>query len=116
MTANGNKVLQRLGFKCSSFVPYDAQDQAEPYITSNEVCHGLFGTKMNSSCEVSKAGVRRLCRCERPGEFISLGLEGPDARRNGCREGGMQGGREGRTLGGEREAGKVDREGGGGGN
>ena len=67
MTANGNKVLQRLGFKCSSFISYNAEDQAEPYMTSSGVCHGLYGTKPSCSCGASKAGARRLCRCERPG-------------------------------------------------
>ena len=68
MTADGSKVLQRLGVDCSSSVPYNAQDQAEPYITSNGVCHGLTSIT-NSSCEISKPSTRRLCRCEQPGTY-----------------------------------------------
>ena len=70
MTADGNKVVQRLGFECSSTVPYNAADPAEPYMTSSGVCHGFSGSKPSCSCEVSKPAVRRLCRCERPGERI----------------------------------------------
>jgi hypothetical protein len=70
MSANGRKVSQRLGVTCSSDVPINAEDQAQPYITSSGACHGVGVT--HSSCEASKAGVRRFCRCERPGKHINV--------------------------------------------
>lgn len=70
MTANNNHAFKRLGldFSCSSFVSDNPEDPAQPYILiSTRVCYGFFGRK-STSCEVSKPGARRLCRCERPGE------------------------------------------------
>ena len=69
MTADNNKVLERLQFSCQSTVAPDPGDKAEPYVlTSTGVCHGLFN-QTNTACDVSKPGARRLCRCEKPGEY-----------------------------------------------
>ncbi len=67
MTANLTNVLKRLGESCPSFLAYDKEDQSQPYVASNGACHGVTDFK-NISCGASKAGVQRLCRCERPGE------------------------------------------------
>jgi hypothetical protein len=69
MTANLTSVLKRLGELCPSFLPYDNEDPSQPYVASNGACHGVSNVK-SSTCDASKVGVRRLCRCEKPGTFI----------------------------------------------
>ena len=71
MTANLTNVLERLGELCPSFLPYDKEDPSQPYVASNGACHGVSDVKF-STCDASKAGVRRLCRCEKPGELKLL--------------------------------------------
>jgi hypothetical protein len=67
VTANITNVLKRLGELCPNFLPYDKEDQSQPYVASNGACYGVSGFK-TIRCDASKAGVRRLCRCEKPGE------------------------------------------------
>lgn len=67
MTANLTNVLKGLGQDCPSIPPYDAEDESQPYITTDGACHGISDVR-NTSCDASKSGVRRLCRCEKPGE------------------------------------------------
>ena len=70
MTANLTNVLKRLGESCPSFLPYDKEDPSQPYVASGGACHGVSDVKF-STCDASKVGVRRLCRCEKPGKFMA---------------------------------------------
>ena len=73
MTANLVNVLQRLDQNCSSILPYDEEDQSQPYVTSDGTCYGVSDVK-DTFCESSKSSVRRLCRCEKPGECQTTAL------------------------------------------
>ena len=71
MSGNLKKILSRLGVKCASYQPYNSLDQAQPYVTADKTCHGLFEGEKKISCGASKNAASRLCRCERPGKFCT---------------------------------------------